>query len=317
MRILSLYCGGGGIDEGLKQAGLTTTTAIDSDPDCCATMRANHPDTEIIHSTVRDAAASLGRYDLVVGGPPCQNFSTANTQKTMDPTEVNRFFRIVKNTGAKHVIMENVQGVLKVLPADLPYHKHFVNCADYGVPQIRRRAIVTDLGLPRPTHSEYGAQSTLDGLHLHPWVTIYDALGLKGGIRNANWGDRKGFDSTDRPASTIMATGWYHFIQDRRHQDGVRNYSIDRPACTIQTDTRLFLMAELEKKYPQRFVKHAPSHIDKPSHTIVAKDYCTTDKMVTDGVYARKLTVEETGRPPRLPSELHLYPATRGSGSGR
>ena len=108
MRILSLYCGAGGIDEGLKQAGVHTTLAIDQDRDCCLTMQANHPDTEVVQSSVAGMEASLGRFDMVVGGPPCQNFSTTNTKKTMDPTEVNRFFRIVKETGAKHVMMENV-----------------------------------------------------------------------------------------------------------------------------------------------------------------------------------------------------------------
>ena len=145
MRVLSLYCGAGGVDEGLRQAGLHTTTAIDCEDYCCDTMRANHPNTEVIHALVADIYTTLSRYDVVVGGPPCQDFSIANTNRTMNPEEVHRFFDIVERVGAKHVVMENVRDVLKVLPyAAWRFKKHFVNCADYGVPQIRKRAIVTN-----------------------------------------------------------------------------------------------------------------------------------------------------------------------------
>ena len=95
MRILSLYCGAGGIDEGLRQAGLTTTMAIDNNPICCKTMRLNHPDTEVICDAIAALEGSLGKYDMVVGGPPCPESSTANTGHSNDASEVNRFWRIV------------------------------------------------------------------------------------------------------------------------------------------------------------------------------------------------------------------------------
>ena len=301
MKILSLYCGAGGIDEGLRQAGLHTTLAIDQDPDCCKTMQANHPDVEVVQSSVADVEASLGRFDMVVGGPPCQNFSTANTQKTMDPTEVNRFFRIVKESGARHLIMENVQGVLKVIPKNLPYHRYFVNCADYGVPQIRRRVIVTDLPLPKKTHLERGGQFTLDGLNLPPWVSIRDALGLEGLLCNRSHRFHKNNHfPTSGPVNTLLgnATYWFrpapdYVVQDRRHQDGVRNYSVDRPSYTIQTDTRMFLLSNLKEKWPIWYAKHPPSNIRKPAYTLTARDRGKMDKMITDNKHVRKLTVDE------------------------
>ena len=112
MRILSLYCGAGGIDEGLRQAGLSTTLAIDQDWDCCDTMQANHPHVEVVRSTVADMEDSLGHFDMVVGGPPCQDFSSANTQRTMNPVEVDRFWRIVRKTKATYAIMENIRNHL-------------------------------------------------------------------------------------------------------------------------------------------------------------------------------------------------------------
>ena len=139
-----------------------------------------------------------------------------------------------------------------VIPNDLPYHKYIVNCADYGVPQIRKRAIVTDLPLPKPTHSQRGGQATLDGYRLQKWVTTGDALGINGAIRNVNWGRNRTYDPTDKPSCVILATGWYHFIQDRKQQrdpERPRNYSLDRPSCTIHTDSRMWLIEDLKKNY--------------------------------------------------------------------
>ena len=236
VRILSLYSGAGGIDEGLRQAGLKTTTAVDVEKHCCETMRFNHPDTEVIQGTVASLEDTFGRYDMVVGGPPCPEFSTANIKHTNDTTEVNRFWRIVKATGARHVMMENVRGVLNFLPPEAkPYKKHVVIATDYGVPQTRTRAIVTDLPKPQQTHSRHPKQSTLFGKTLPQWVSIREALGLDGMLcdrsvhfpRNHHW-------PTNKPAPTILAQARLVFrpspdyiIQDRKQQrdpDKPRNY---------------------------------------------------------------------------------------------
>lgn len=157
----------------MRQAGFKTTTAVDVKKYCCETMRLNHPDTEVIQGTIASLEGTFDRYDMVVGGPPCPEFSTANIKHTNDASEVNRFWRIVQETGARHVIMENVQGVLNFLPAAAkPYKKHVVIAADYGVPQTRTRAIVTDLPRPQQTHTKHPDQTTLFGKPLPQWVSI-------------------------------------------------------------------------------------------------------------------------------------------------
>ena len=302
MRILSLYCGAGGIDEGLRQAGLRTTTAVDRHPDCCETMRLNHPDTEVIKGTIADLEGTFGRYDMVVGGPPCPEFSTANTKHTNDPTEVNRFWRIAKATGARHVIMENVRGVLNFLPPEAaPYNRYVVNAADYGVPQIRKRAIVTDLPRGQTSHSKQGGQATLFGSTLQKWVSIREALGLDGLLcdrskrfnRNHHW-------PTNGPIVTLLANCKFIFrpspdyiIQDRKHQDGVRDYSVDRPSCVIHTDARMWLLKDLKEDHPDWTEKHKPSNIEKPAYTVMGKDRGRVNNTITDNSHVRKLTERE------------------------
>ena len=97
-----------------------------------------------------------------------------------------------------------------------------------------------------------------------------------------------------------------YIVQDRKQQrdpDRPRNYSVDRPSCTIHTDTRLWLLEDLEKANPVWFKKHRPRHIDQPVNTILAGDKGRVDKVITDNKHARKLTLVELailqGFPPR------------------
>ena len=246
MKTLSLYCGAGGIDEGLRQAGYTTTLAVDSDDDACSTFRANHPDAEVLCEDVAKAAYMFGRFDVVVGGPPCPEFSVANAHPTKDPAQVNLFWEIVEKVGAKWWLMENVRGVQAVLG-----HRtdgKMINCADYGVPQKRLRMIYSNLPVPRPTHAERPA-ATLDGPPLKKWVSVGDALGLDGTVRDRDqrpgrpWAEH----STGEPSVTVKANP-HLLLQDRRHQSGPRDYSVDRPSIVLQTDTRLFLQGSVERK---------------------------------------------------------------------
>jgi len=92
MKILSLYSGGGGIDEGLKQAEIKTDIAIDYNYDACRTLKMNHPDTEVIcGGRVGDYVESLPKASIVVGGPPCPEFSRANIGRTFNMCEINNF----------------------------------------------------------------------------------------------------------------------------------------------------------------------------------------------------------------------------------
>ena len=242
MKVLSLYCGAGGIDEGLRQAGIKTTLAIDIWKDACQTMKLNHPDTEVICSKVSDVKDSLGDFDMVVGGPPCPEFSRANIGRTLDPCEVNNFWSVVNLTNAKYWIMENVPDVNKVIKNRKNY---LVNCADYGVPQIRLRRIFTNLPLPKETHTNYVTED-LFGNKLKPWVSVRAALKLNGYLLDCKYKhyERKsGFNSTSKPSKTIDTQSRELFIEDRKTTFGereFRKYSIDRPSHTLVKDAREF-----------------------------------------------------------------------------
>ena len=164
MRVLSLYCGAGGIDEGLKQAGIKTTLAIDVDRDCCQTMKLNH-DCEILNGEVADYEKSLDDFDIVVGGPPCQDFSPANPKRTFDLTEVYRFWNIILKLKPKYYLMENVPLLATKFK---PIKTIRINCADYGTPQKRIRNFWTNI--PKPNKQKWKGVNeflNIDG-HISP-----------------------------------------------------------------------------------------------------------------------------------------------------
>jgi DNA (cytosine-5)-methyltransferase 1 len=179
--MICLFAGGGGLHLGLEQAGFRTVFASDIWRPAFETFRLNRADTQFHHGDVRHLTptmvAGLGggqEIDLVAGGPPCQGFSTLGDQVQGDPR--NSFFeafaRVVKWTNPKCVLIENtsylrgqyagryeqeIRSTLSTLGYEV--FVETLNAADYGAPQIRRRAFffATRVSLPfawpQPSHA--------------------------------------------------------------------------------------------------------------------------------------------------------------------
>ncbi len=282
-QIISAYAGAGGIDEGLKQAGKPTTIAIEKWPTACKTLKLNHPDIEVICGLVSDYIESLPKNVFaVVGGPPCPEFSRANTKRTFDTCEINNFWAIVQHCNPKYWFMENVRDVDKVINKP----NHLICCADYGVPTTRIRRIYTNIPLPETTHAKIPTAGKL------PWVTVRQALGIDSifqylcvdGFKNCNQIERT--RPLEQPAPTIMAsrgvtlTNYKIFSTKPRHRFPLSE--LDKPAYTITAKDR-------GPQGPGDVIVHKPTHLDMPCKTIVTGDK-TMGQQIGDGMLARKLT---------------------------
>lgn len=210
LNAFSLFCGAGGLDIGAYRAKsdkccIKTLIAIDCWNDACNTLRGYlGTETKVIEQDItavsnpllfwREKSGSGEKPDLVFGGPPCQAFSQAGKQKALnDPRGmlIYDYLRFIDSLHPKFFLMENVSNIQSIdggkLYQDILCKMGNMNynvstgilcAADYGAPQMRRRAIFIgtekSLGqvyLPEPL---YGNEINL--FQLKPYMTVGEAF---------------------------------------------------------------------------------------------------------------------------------------------
>jgi DNA (cytosine-5)-methyltransferase 1 len=177
---IDLFCGAGGLTEGFKRAGYRVVYALDHDKECWETYRLNHPEVRAEHLEIsslspKDLAHRINeRVDVILGGPSCQGFSTANRRKKVDGDHRNELWAymlaLTKLVKPRAFLLENVPGLMywrggqfgpKILKGfeDAGYRVSFdiLLAANFGVPQLRRRLFMVGLlggkfKFPMPLH---------------------------------------------------------------------------------------------------------------------------------------------------------------------
>lgn len=125
LNVADFFCGAGGLSLGFHKAGYRIVFANDFQRICTETYKYNHPEIpaeRIYTGDIKDIAKNINKIvqeniDLVIGGPPCQSFSSANQRRVIDdPRNIlyKYFIEAVKMLCPKVVVMENVKGMLKV-----------------------------------------------------------------------------------------------------------------------------------------------------------------------------------------------------------
>lgn len=192
---VDLFCGAGGLTEGFKQAGVDVRACLDIWSPAVETHRRNHPATEVFQADILQFESSdLPECDVLIGSPPCTEFSYANRGGHGDlglgMQFVLRFLRFVHEKQPKYWIMENVPRLLQSLPSrvslrrlgvpedgflEIPIRR-ILNSADYGVPQKRLRLMSGRFPVPEPTHSWAEGLGSFE--NLRPWVSVKHVVGL-------------------------------------------------------------------------------------------------------------------------------------------
>jgi DNA (cytosine-5)-methyltransferase 1 len=175
LTFVDLFCGAGGMTLGFVRAGFQPVAAFDSWSPAVETYRANFGD-HITEGFITDET-ELPEAAVIVGGPPCQGFSSAGARRAEDErnTLVRVFAKLIARHRPKAFVFENVEGFLTggegcfvfdllgpLIDAGYRIHLRKLNAANHGVPQHRKRVIgLGGLGFdptfPRPTHSAHGA----------------------------------------------------------------------------------------------------------------------------------------------------------------
>ena len=162
---VDLFCGGGGLTEGLKQAGFFVCAGVEVDREAAGVYSDNNPQARTFLCDIKKLTAKkllesspTKTIDLIAACPPCQGFSSLTYRYKREDHRnqlIFEFVRIVKEAMPKTIVMENVPGLAsgrgkclftqaKGLLEDLGYSIQFkiVDVANYGVPQHRRRLVL-------------------------------------------------------------------------------------------------------------------------------------------------------------------------------
>lgn len=205
MRVVDLFSGCGGFSHAFQDAGFEIVQSFDHWKPAVATYRANFKHD--IQSCEISPLLDLPKADVIIGGPPCQGFSSAGLRKQGDKR--NSLVEVFSSLIVKHLptafVFENVEGFLTgeggqhvfslldpLIEAGYRIHFRKVNASTFGVPQHRKRVVaIGGLGwspsFPEHTYASRGAPgaSALNRVGMPETPSVEDALrGLPCAVMN-------------------------------------------------------------------------------------------------------------------------------------
>lgn len=219
MKVVDLFCGCGGLSLGFEKAGMDVVAAFDNWIDALAVYRNNfsHPAIRADLMDIDNSVKAIRPYepDMIIGGPPCQDFSSAG-KRDEDNGRGNLtvcYAKIISEIRPEWYVMENVERILKTqkLQDALKIFKGagygltytVLNAALCGVPQKRKRFVmIGKLG----EEDDFMKATLLEKLSDHEMsVAEYfgDKLKIKYYYRHPRSYARRGIFSTDEPSATI------------------------------------------------------------------------------------------------------------------
>jgi len=164
LTFIDLFSGCGGLSSGLEMAGHRCLLGVDANKEAIKSFAANHHHAEVYLGDIKQLKEKKlqqllkgQKVDMVVGGPPCQGFSTVGRGEVEDDRNqlFREFVRIVKATKPKLIVFENVTGLVAkknqtILIKIFQYFEKLgynmdarvLSAEEFGVPEKRRRTII-------------------------------------------------------------------------------------------------------------------------------------------------------------------------------
>jgi modification methylase sacI len=272
--LISLFSGAGGLDLGFKKAGFRTVFATDVWDIVCETLKENNMSDEVYCGDIRnidfkELKKKYGDIDCLIGGPPCPPYSQTRhyligKANGFDDEHagfaVPEYFRAVEELKPRVFLFENVDGFsfkthkeefdfLKKRANELGYNISYkvINCANYGVPQTRKRffCIGSIIGnpvfdFPDETHADPSKNT-----NKIPWVTCGDVISEFDYITEEEKLQRPGAKHYDLLVEVPAGDNYLYFTEKRgyphpkfkwksRYWTFLLKLSPSRPSWTIQ-----------------------------------------------------------------------------------
>lgn len=320
--IIDLFAGVGGLSYGfstLSQFNIIAANEIEKDISVAYTL--NHPTVKMLNCDINDltedvlnSALEGRKIDVVVGGPPCQSYSTLG--KRQNDERANLFMqykRILRILQPKAFVFENVTGILSMnkgnlfkqiqaefeeLGYDLKYK--VLDAVDYGVPQHRERVILVgfkgenNFVYPAPTHGE----------GLKPYVTLKDAIGDLPVLKSGGESKAYATDTTNEFLEFVRKNSSVCVEEHKAPKNGERLVKIMNALKEGQSKDDLPEDIRPKSGYGNTYAK---LWWNKPSTTITRNFACPSSSRCIHPRDSRAMSIREGARLQSFPDDYKFY----------
>ena len=319
--VMDLFAGVGGLSFGfsrLPEFHIIAANEIEKDIATAYTL--NHPDVKMFNCDINDLSGDLlskalgdRRIDIVVGGPPCQSYSTLGKRQLDDRANLfMQYKRILLILNPKAFVFENVVGILSMDKGRLfkQIEKEFeeigytlkykvLDAVDYGVPQHRERVILVGFRgengyeYPLPTH----------GVGLKPCISLRQAIGDLPMLKSGESGTEYAHEADNEFLQFVRA----HSQELTEHiapKNGAHLIRIMEALKDGQSKNDLPEELRPKSGYGNTYAK---LWWDRPSTTITRNFACPSSSRCIHPRDSRAMTIREGARLQSFPDDYQFY----------
>ena len=320
--IIDLFAGVGGLSYGFSQLdefNIVMANEIEEDISKAYTM--NHPNVNMINCDINDLtedvikkAVGNHKIDIIVGGPPCQSYSTLGKRQMDDRANLfMQYKRILSIIKPEAFIFENVTGILSMNGgklfknvqmefAELGYELKYkiLNAQDYGVPQTRERVILVgflgtnNFEYPMPTHGEGKL----------PYVTLKDAIGDLPVISSGETNNSYSTEPTNDFLRFVRKDGSTTATEHSAPKNGDHLVKIMKTLKDGQSKDDLPEDIRPKSGYGNTYAK---LWWDRPSTTITRNFACPSSSRCIHPRDSRAMTIREGARLQSFPDDYWFF----------
>ncbi len=320
--VMDLFAGVGGLSYGFSvMPEFRIVAANELDPVIAAAYSLNHPHTPMLRCDIRELTEAVLReavgaetVDVVVGGPPCQSYSTLGKRQMDDRAGLFlQYKRILHILRPRAFVFENVVGILSMDRGrlfqqveaefrDLGYTlwHGVLDAADFGVPQHRERVILVGFRgtnpfvYPTPDHGE-GRQ---------PYVTLREAIGDLPRLRSGERADFYTTEANNDFLRFVRARAGTVVSEHAAPRNGARMIRLMEALRDGQTKDDLPPDMRPQSGYGNTYAK---LWWERPSTTITRNFACPSSSRCIHPRDSRALTIREGARLQSFPDDYRFY----------
>lgn len=322
IKVVDLFAGVGGLSYGFsKNKNFEILIANEIEKDISIAYTLNHPEVKMLNLDINDLNKELfdsvlngNKVDLVVGGPPCQSYSTLGKRQMDDRANLFlQYKRVLTILEPKAFVFENVVGILSMEKGNLfkNIQKEFeeigytlkykvLNSVDYGVPQLRERVILVgfkgnnNFEFPEPTH----------GVGLKPYVTLEEAIGDLPILKSGEFSEEYKSDLNNDFLQFVKENAPINLKEHSAPKNGAHLIEIMEALKDGQSKDDLPLSIRPKSGYGNTYAK---LWWKRPSTTITRNFACPSSSRCIHPRDSRALTIREGARLQSFPDNYIFY----------